>query len=127
MGSVHGRLQVRVEIRVNVLGNVSRHLHGCRGNRTRDWLLVVLLEPLHEFVHTAVNLVPIPEPIWCDGRILDSWFLGRLISQHKLAGIFRRNAEKIRNSFRIFLLFLSEKFLERFVVASISSSVALVS
>lgn len=127
MGSVHSRLQVRIEIRINVLGNVSWHLHGCRGNRTWDGLLVVLLEPLHKFIHAAVNLVSIPEPVWCDGHVLDSWFLGRLISQHKLAGIFRRNAEKIRNSFRILLLLLSEKFLERFVVASTSSSVALVS
>ena len=126
MSGVHSRLQVRIEIRINVLGDVSRHLHGCRGNRTWDWLLVVLFEPLDQLVHAAVDLVPIPEPVRYDSHVLHLWFLCRLIGQDKLAGIFLGNTKKVRNSFRILLPLLSKKFLKCFLVTSTSSSVTLV-
>ena len=84
---VHGRLKMGVQIRVNVLGDVGGHLCGRGWNRTWNWLVVVLLEPLHQVIYTAMSLVPVPESIWGDTHIFDPWFSCRLIGQHELPGI----------------------------------------
>lgn len=84
---IHGCLEMGVKVRVNVLGDVGGYLR-CHGwNGTWDWLLIVLFEPLHEVIYTAMILVPVPESIRGDSHIFNPWFSCRLIGQHKLPRI----------------------------------------
>ena len=76
-----------VQVRINVLGDVGGHLCGHGWNGTWNWLVVVLLEPFHQVIYTAMSLVPVPESIWGDTHIFDPWFPCWLIGQHELPRI----------------------------------------
>lgn len=84
---VHGRLEMGVQVRINVLGDVGGHLCGHGWNGTWNWLVVVLLEPFHQVIYTAMSLVLVPESIWGDTHIFDPWFPCWLIGQHELPRI----------------------------------------
>ena len=53
----------------------------------RGLVVVILLEPFHQLIYTAMSLVPVPESIWGDTHIFDLWFPCWLIGQHELPRI----------------------------------------
>ena len=105
LGRVDGSLEVGEEAGVHVLRgrhHVGRNV-GRDGSRNR--LPVVRLEPLDEFVHAAVNLVPVPESVWSHAEVLQKGLVVRLVTEDELARELLRGAKEVRDSFRVLCLF----------------------
>ena len=84
------------------------------------------LEPLDEVVHTIVDPIPVPEPVWCHSQVLDPRPGTGLVSKQELPWVLFGRAEEIRDSFWTLCLLLAKLLLEIVNVATVGMAITLV-
>ena len=111
LDSVDGGLEVGEETGVHVLRGCHHVGRNVGRDGSGDRLPVVRLEPLNEFVHAAVNLVPIPESVWSHAEVLQKGLVVRLVAEDEFARELLRSTKEVGNSLGVFRLLCYKQFL----------------
>ena len=107
--SVHGCLEVGHHVGIDHPHDVGRN-HRTRSRRDNGFgnrVLEMRLEPLDQLVDAAVDLVPVPEPVWDYRDVLDARLLVGLVGQDKLSRELLGGTEEVRNAFGILVSLVS--------------------
>ena len=62
----------------------------------------MLFEPFNQTIDIIMNLIPVPESVWCHRQIFNSRFGSRLIPETKLSRKLLGCTEEIWYTFRVF-------------------------
>ena len=131
VGSVDGSLKLRVQTWIHILRDVGWNLGtghwGCRlCCWSRNWILVVFLEPLNQFINASQHLIPVPVSVYCHSHILNPGSGSWLVCETEFPRQLFRGTEEVRNSLWIFAFLIPEQLFEAFWVSSVCLLVALV-